>query len=110
MCYLPFILNGSVNLAAYLLSLLELHGWSYVRTGSFTSLSSLVLVKCMLLIIHKHLLSKYVSVPFVIHPNLVRTSLISKADNMILCLMAISRVYKLSQTIFMSQQPGMKHS
>lgn len=110
MCYLPFILNGSVNLAAYLLSLLELHGWSYVRTGSFTSLSSLVLVKCMLLIIHKHLLSKYVSVPFVIHPNPVRTFLICKADNMILYLMAISCVYKLSQTIFMSQQPGMKHS
>lgn len=83
MCYLPFILNGSVNLAAYLLSLLDLHGWSSVRTGSFTNLSSLLLVKCMLLIIHKHLLSKYVSVPFVIHPKPVRTSLICKAGNMI---------------------------
>lgn len=109
-CYLPFILNGSVNLAAYLLSLLNLHGWSSVRTGSFTNLSCLLLVKCMLLIIHKHLLSKYVSVPFVIHSNSVRTSLICKAGNMILYLMAIFCVYKLSQTIFMSQQPGMKHS
>lgn len=82
-CIPSFHLTGSFCVA-YLLSLLEPYGWSSMRTGSFTNFFILLLVKYMQLIIHTHLLSKYTSIPFVMHPNPARTSLISKTDNMII--------------------------
>lgn len=100
-----FHLTGSSYVAAYLLSL---SGWSPMRTGFLTNFSVLLLLKCIQLIIHMYLLSKYTSMPFVIHPNPARTSLICKTDNMILTFNVDFSCLQTFPDNHYESEPGMK--
>lgn len=106
-CMPWFHLPASSRGAAYSLSW---PGWSPVRTGSFTNFSVLLLVKCTYLIIHTHLPSKYTSVPFVIHPNPARTSLIWQTGSVIFVSNGYFSCLQTFPDYFYESEPGMKPS